>query len=56
MKTLVVYSTKTGNTKKVAEAVAQAIPGAELPPTPTTSSPWASGSTRAAPTRKPPTT
>ena len=30
MKTLVVYSTKTGNTKKVAEAIAQALPGAEL--------------------------
>lgn len=30
MKILVVYSTKTGNTKKVAEAVAQALPGAEL--------------------------
>ena len=30
MKILVVYSTKTGNTKKVAEAIAQALPGAEL--------------------------
>lgn len=32
MKTLVVYSSLTGNTKKVAEAVAQAAPGCELHP------------------------
>lgn len=32
MKTLVTYSSLTGNTKKVAEAVASAIPGSELHP------------------------
>lgn len=32
MKTLVVYTSLTGNTKKVAEAVAAALPGAELFP------------------------
>ena len=74
MKILVAYSTKTGNTKKVAEAIAQALPGAELHDVTTAPAPdaydfvamgfWvdkggpnrASGSTRAAPTRKPPTT
>lgn len=32
MKTLVVYSSLTGNTQKVAEAVAEALPGCELHP------------------------
>ena len=30
MKTIVLYSTRTGNTKKVAEAIAEALPAGQL--------------------------
>ena len=32
MKSLVVYSSRTGNTRKIAEAVAEALPGCHLHP------------------------